>query len=55
MEHRVGAKFNGRRERMGSSLSDGRLVRDDAEYRWAIRGYRFARRRLCRPPSVSDF
>jgi hypothetical protein len=54
MEHRVGVKFNGRRERMGSSLSDGRLVRDDAEYRWAIRGYRFARG-LALSSAFSDF
>lgn len=34
MEHRVEVKFN-RQKRMGTSLFDGRFVRDDAEYRSA--------------------
>lgn len=33
MGHRVGVKFNGQK-RMGAPFFDGRLVRDDAEYRW---------------------
>lgn len=33
MGHCVEVKFNGQK-RMGASLFDERLVRDDAEYRW---------------------